>query len=145
MRRHHLRVEPRYLQWRRRPIEDVEEKSAALCRASNGFHVLHGSVGGPVYGFSVNREPIAHSAETLLKFRLRRVDEGKGSFTFRPCRIIVSLSVGHRSKSEMRFSLREGVTQERRSDPHHILLRSLGLTPQDQSGTRSKLGLKLDQ
>src|SRR6266513_5392521 len=72
VRRHHLRVQPRYLQWRRRPIEDVEEESPAFCRGSNRFHVLHWSVGRPVYGFAVNREPIADGAETLLKFRLNQ-------------------------------------------------------------------------
>src|SRR6266513_5103615 len=70
VRRHHLRVQPRYLQWRRRPIEDVQEESPAFCRGSNRFHVLHWSVSRPVYGFAVNREPIADGPETLLKFRL---------------------------------------------------------------------------
>jgi hypothetical protein len=69
-RRHNLHVQPGYLQRGRRPVKDVEEEFPVFCGGSNRFHVLHWSVRRPVYGFAVNREPIADSPETLLKFRL---------------------------------------------------------------------------
>src|ERR1700736_2457636 len=48
----------------------MKEEFPSLCRGSNGLHVLNWSVSRPVYGFPVDREPIADGAKTLLKFRL---------------------------------------------------------------------------
>jgi len=63
--RHHLRVQPRYLQWRRRPIEDVEEESPRFCRGSNRFNFALVLTSSRIW-IRRHREPVADGAKTLL-------------------------------------------------------------------------------